>query len=94
MVQIGGVTSTMRKTDAHLGKDAKLVMTEKLLTHGSQTAHSDVTVNLDGEDAALQIISRSVAKDTSVQVFHPIAIGNTKAAPMSSAIPSSWTMPG
>lgn len=79
MVQIGGVTSTMRKTDAHLGKDAKLVMTEKLLTHGSQTAHSDVTVNLDGEDAALQIISRSVAKDTSVQVFHPIAIGNTKS---------------
>lgn len=79
MVQIAGVTSTIRKTDAHLGKDSKLVITEKLLTHGSQTAHSDVTVNLDGEDAALQIISRSVAKDTSVQVFHPIAIGNTKS---------------
>lgn len=79
MVQIEGVTSTVRKTDAHLGKDAKLVVTEKLMTHGKQTAHSDMTVNLDGEDAALQIISRSVAKDTSVQVFHPIAVGNTKS---------------
>ena len=46
------------------------------MTHDNQVAHSDVTCNLNGVDSALQIISRSVAKDNSVQVFHPIAVGN------------------
>lgn len=79
MSQIKGVDSTVRKTEATLGINAKLVINEKLMTHGTQTAHSDVTVQLNGEDAVLQIISRSVGKDDSIQVFHPIAIGNTKS---------------
>lgn len=74
--QIKGVDSTMRNTVANLGAHAKLVLTEKLMTHGGQAAHSDMTVNLNGEDAAVQIISRSVAKDGSIQVFHPRAVGN------------------
>ena len=53
-----------------------MVVLERLLTHGEQTAHSNMDVNLNGKDAAVQIISRSVAKDQSVQVFHPKAIGN------------------
>ena len=36
MVQLRGVTSTVRDTNAELGADAKLVLTEKLLTHGNQ----------------------------------------------------------
>ena len=76
MVQIKGVDSTVRKTTANLNANAKMVVIEKLMTHGSQIAHSDMTVNLNGEGAAVQIISRSVAKDRSVQVFHPIAVGN------------------
>ena len=76
MSQIKGVDSTFRKTEANLGASAKLVINEKLMTHGEQKAHSDVTVNLNGEDSVVQIVSRSVGKDTSVQVFHPIAVGN------------------
>ena len=79
MSQIKGVDSTMRKTEANLGPKAKLVINEKLMTHGKQKAYSDVTVNLNGEDSVVQIISRSVGKDTSVQVFHPIAVGNNKS---------------
>ena len=79
MSQIKGVDSTMRKTEANLGPHAKLVINEKLMTHGKQTAHSDVTVNLNGEDSVVQIVSRSVGKDDSIQVFHPIAIGNNKS---------------
>ncbi len=78
MVQIKGVDSTVRDTKAHLKAGAKLVMTERLLTHGTQYARSDMDVYLDGEDASSQIISRSVAKDNSVQIFHPNAIGNAK----------------
>lgn len=78
MAQIKGVDSTMRNTECNLQAGAKLVISERLMTHGSQVAHSDVTVNLNGEDSVVQIVSRSVGKDTSVQVFHPIAIGNAK----------------
>lgn len=79
MSQIKGVDSTMRKTEANLGVGAKLVINEKLMTHGNQRANSDVTVNLNGEDSVVQIVSRSVGKDTSVQVFHPIAVGNNRS---------------
>ena len=78
MAQIRGVDSTVRNTIAHLAKGAKMRVTERLMTHGEQTAESNMRVDLDGEDASLQIISRSVAKDSSVQVFHPIAAGNAK----------------
>lgn len=75
-VQIEGVDSTVRKTEAYLQADAKLVMSERLMTHHSQHAHSDVSIHLNGKDSVVQIVSRSVGKDTSTQVFHPIAIGN------------------
>lgn len=78
MVQIKGVDSTIRDTKAHLAAGAKLIMTERLLTHGNQYARSDMEVYLDGEDASSQIISRSVAKDNSKQIFYPNAIGNAK----------------
>lgn len=78
MVQIKGVDSTVRDTKAHLAAGAKLIMTERLLTHGEQYARSDMEVYLDGEGASSQIISRSVAKDNSKQIFYPNAIGNAK----------------
>jgi len=75
-VQIKGVDSTKRDTVARLKSGARLVMLEKLMTHGNQVAHSDVVIELNGEDASSQIISRSVAKDNSTQVFYPRAVGN------------------
>ncbi len=78
MVQIKGVDSTVRDTKAYLEAGAKLIVTERLLTHGNQYARSDIDVYLNGEDASSQIISRSVAKDDSKQIFHPNAIGNAK----------------
>lgn len=79
MSQIKGVDSTKRDTQAYLGAGAKLVINEKLMTHGAQSAYSDVSVHLNGEDSVVQIVSRSVGKDSSIQVFHPIAIGNHKS---------------
>ena len=78
MVQIRGVDSTKRNTNAHLASGARLFIFEKLMTHGRQTAHSDVVIELNGEDASAQIISRSVAKDESTQVFYPRAVGNAR----------------
>jgi len=70
MLQIRGVDNTVRDTEVHLHKNASLVVMERLLTDLDQTAESNTTINLLGEDASAQIISRSVAKDESKQVFH------------------------
>ncbi|MBR3810155.1 MAG: SufD family Fe-S cluster assembly protein [Clostridia bacterium] len=78
MVQIEGVDSTKRNTVAKLQAGAHLLILEKLMTHDNQVAHSDMTIELNGLDASSQIISRSVAKDNSEQVFYPKAVGNAK----------------
>ncbi|MFA9375535.1 MAG: SufD family Fe-S cluster assembly protein [Lachnotalea sp.] len=77
-VQIKGVDSTVRKTTATLGKDATLVIKEKILTHGNQYAKTDFEVNLDGENSSANVISRSVAKDNSKQIFLSKINGNAK----------------
>ena len=75
LVQLRGVSSTVRDTNAELAAGAKLVLNEKLLTHDSQTATSNMKVELNGDDSSVQVISRSVAQDDSVQVFNPLVIG-------------------
>jgi Fe-S cluster assembly scaffold protein SufB len=69
LVQIGGVTDTNRDTKIELEKGAKLIVTERLLTEQKQQAKSDIVVELKGENSSAQIISRSVAKDNSLQDF-------------------------
>ena len=76
--QIRGVDSTKRETKIVAGKDAEVIITEKLLTHGDQTAESEMEIILDGENANGRVISRSVAQDNSRQVFYPKMTGNTK----------------
>lgn len=76
-IQIEGITSTKRNTVAYLAASARFNMSERLVTHAEQTAKSDVEVFLNGRGSSLQVVSRSVAKDKSAQVFHPKAVGNT-----------------
>ena len=76
-VQIKGVDSTIRKTHAKLAQGAKIVITERLMTHGNQTAESYFDVSLDGEDSGANLISRAVAKENSYQKFVSKIIGNT-----------------
>lgn len=76
--QIRGVDSTKRETHVELGKNSKIFVMEKLMTHGNQMAESNMEVRLNGEGSSAQIISRSVAKENSGQIFHPAAVGNSK----------------
>ena len=80
MVQIKGVDSTKRTTVADLDKNAKLIVRERLLTHGSQDAESSFVVNLNGEDSSADVVSRSVAKENSHQKFVSQINGNTRCA--------------
>ena len=76
MVQIKGVDSTQRNTTAELAAGAKLVVHERLMTHGEQQAISNYEINLNGEGAGADIVSRSVARDTSYQKFDSRLVGN------------------
>ena len=74
--QIKGVDSTVRTTKAKLGPGATLIIKEKVMTHGKQLAKSDFTVDLDGEGCHTNVISRSVARGQSRQVFLARINGN------------------
>ena len=76
MVQIKGVDDTDRKTVAALGADAKLVVRERLMTHGEQRAVSTYDVRLNGNGSSADVVSRSVAKDDSFQRFDAKIAGN------------------
>lgn len=76
MVQIKGVDDTERTTVAELAAGAKLVVRERLMTHGSQRAISTYDVKLNGADSSADIVSRSVARDDSYQKFDAKIIGN------------------
>ena len=76
--QIKGVDSTERENYIELADNAKLFVTEKLMTDEGQTAISNMDVELNGENSSARIVSRSVGKGNSKQVFHPKAIGNNQ----------------
>ncbi|KHD16193.1 SufD family Fe-S cluster assembly protein [Clostridium butyricum] len=78
--QIKGVDSTKRTTKAILEDNATLVIKEKIMTHGSQSAETEFEVDLNGENSSTNVISRSVAKDNSKQVFLSKINGNNKCA--------------
>lgn len=79
-VQIRGVDSTRRSTSAKLADGAKLILTERLMTHGSQYAESSFDVDLDGMDSSVNLISRAVARDDSKQIFLAKINGNNRCA--------------
>ncbi len=78
--QIKGIDSTLRKTTGTLAKNAKLVIHESIMTHGEQTATTDFSVALNGEDSSANVISRSVAKGKSKQLFLSCIDGNNRCA--------------
>lgn len=80
MEQIKGVDSTERLTKAELSKEARLVVKERLMTHGEQSATSIYRVDLNGEGSSADVVSRSVARDHSYQKFDARITGNAPSS--------------
>ena len=78
MVQIEGVDSTKRVTRGVLEDGASLVVTERLMTSGKQTAHTEFAIDLNGKGTSTNVVSRSVAKGQSVQEFVSKINGNNE----------------
>ena len=75
-VQIEGIDSTKRETTAKILDNAKLIIKEKIMTHDKQYAETNFSVDLDGENSSTDVVSRSVAKDESTQLFGSEINGN------------------
>ena len=78
--QIKGVDSTRRKTEAVLKAKSTLIVHEKIMTHGSQFAETEFVVDLQGDDCGTHVVSRSVAKDKSRQLFISDVVGNSRCS--------------
>ena len=76
--QIKGVDSTNRVTTALLKDNATLIVREKIMTHGTQSANTEFTVDLQGVNSSTHVVSRSIAKDNSKQYYVSTLNGNNK----------------
>ena len=76
--QIKGVDSTDRKTSATMEAGSTLTIREKIMTHGKQLATTDFEVDMNGEDCACNLVSRSVARESSKQIFLSKIRGNNR----------------
>ncbi len=79
LTQLGGVNKTKRNTMVYLEENAKLIISERLLTEDDQQAYSNIKIEMNGENSSAQILSRSVAKQSSMQDFTFELIGNNKS---------------
>lgn len=76
--QLGGVTDTDRRTFATVGKNAQLIVKEKILTDRTDRAVTDFKVRLSGRGSRADIVSRSVARGDSLQHFRSDMIGKNE----------------
>ena len=79
-IQLRGVDRTLRKTEAKLLKDARLIIHESIMTDKSESAKTEFEVSLDGEDSSVDLVSRSVAKGDSVQEYSSVIKGNVRCS--------------
>lgn len=77
-LQIGGVDVSDRKTTAALKARARLIIHERIMTDGKEEAKTDFAVSMDGEDAGVDLVSRSVARGESYQEYHSAIKGNCR----------------
>lgn len=70
LTQIAGVDEANRINEAELGPDSLLLITERVLTDGEQTAVSTNNIVLKGAGCRANMISRSVMKGNSKQTFY------------------------
>ena len=76
--QIKGIDCTDRVTRATVEEGGTLIVREKIMTHGTQRATTDFSVDLNGADSSANVVSRSVAKGDSYQLFKSNINGNNR----------------
>lgn len=75
-MQLGGVSHSERVTEADLAENAILEIKESILTEDDQDASTTFSVELNGKNSKVNVVSRSVAKGDSYQEFISEINGN------------------
>ena len=70
LTQLGGVDEAKRFNEAKIGAGSVLIITERVMTDGKQTAESKNEIELAEPDSKTNIVSRSVIKGDSSQDFY------------------------
>ncbi|MBE7076608.1 MAG: SufD family Fe-S cluster assembly protein [Clostridiales bacterium] len=73
--QLGGVSFSNRITNAKLKKSSILEVEEKILTDRFDVAKTNFKVDLIGENSKCKVVSKSVARDESEQIFKSNIVG-------------------
>lgn len=76
MVQLGGVTKSVRTTSAIIGDNSTLIVKESLLTQGLEQVKTQFDIDLKGKNSKADVVSRSVAQGKSKQEFVSNVTGN------------------
>ncbi|MEF9972835.1 MAG: SufD family Fe-S cluster assembly protein [Clostridia bacterium] len=77
-LQISGVDRATRKMTAVLGERARLIVRERLMTDHDEQAETAFRVTLVGAQASADVVSRSVARGRSHQVFDAYMRGENR----------------
>jgi len=72
LTQISGVDEAKRLNEAVLAPRSSLLISEKVMTEGDQTAVSNNNIVLDGRDSKAEVLARSVIKGDSYQAFYAV----------------------
>jgi len=75
-IQLDGVTYSERDTVAKVGEGAKFDVNERMLTKEKQEVLSKFNVEVAGDNASINIVSRSVVKGDSKQTLESNIVGN------------------
>ncbi len=76
--QLAGVNSSERVTEIELDDNATMEVKESILLQNTETSSSTFSVNLNGINSRLNLISRSVSKDNSNLDFISEVYGNNQ----------------
>lgn len=80
LVQIKGVDNSEKDTEIILHENAHLLITERIFTEFDQKVVSNINIEMVGKNSSAQVVSRSVAKDSSKQVFNFNINGKNKCS--------------
>lgn len=78
MIQLGGVTNSIRTTTAVVGDNSSLIIKESLLTKNSERVKTQFDVELKGKNSKSDVVSRAVAQGKSVQEFVSNVVGENE----------------
>lgn len=76
--QISGIDNSIRTTEATITKNSSLTIKETLMTNDKEKIETNFDIKLNGKNSKVDISSKSIARNNSLQKFYSSVEGNKK----------------